>query len=590
MVKELTGLQINHVVNVDFHGFVRAVDAIGCVYVDVDRHYYHDNVGVRRPTVRRDQHPAPATSASAARTRSHYVRYRHTDTDLVRAARQQDFLRDARQQVPVSDPILGRQRSELIDIFTKYTTSDISDADTDDRACCKLFLAVARRADQRDPLPGRTRARATSTRAQPAIHRRGRPVPRHRGHAGPARLARSDRSKQAARHEAARSKEQQEATASQRRTARPRRPRCRPRDRQAARRSSSARKVGAGFPVFYPTRRAPGAAYVETDRYVHIQDPRVVRPQGHRRQDARRLPDASSAAAAGSRLLRRPGDRAGRDPPILERPDRDPNTIDGRDYDIYFDGDRVRLVAWHDAATTPTGSPTTSSRPSTNDQMLGDGALRDVDRPEAEAEAVEGQSAMSDSEPVGVVGVGWVGLVTAACFAELGHQVSPATSSTTKVEALARGEVPIHEPGLDELLDAQRRAARLHDRCDELLDNARLLFCCVDTPPTYSGDADLSRVQPVVEQLRADGEHALVMKSTVPSGTGAAIRRDLARARLRLLPGVPQGGLGGRGLPAPRPRRDRRRPRRRVGRRRRRGRSTSRSAARWSAPTSPAPR
>ena len=62
----------------------------------------------------------------------------------------------------------------------------------------------------------------------------------------------------------------------------------------------------------------------------------------------------------------------------------------------------------------------------------------------------------------------------------------------------------------------------------DVLDEARLLFCCVDTPPTYSGDADLSRVQAVVERLHGDGGHALVMKSTVPAGTGNAIRRDAA--------------------------------------------------------------
>ena len=61
---------------------------------------------------------------------------------------------------------------------------------------------------------------------------------------------------------------------------------------------------------------------------------------------------------------------------------------------------------------------------------------------------------------------------------------------------------------------------------DEVLERARLLFCCVDTPPTYSGDADLSRVQAVVSKLADDGAHALVMKSTVPAGTGATIRRE----------------------------------------------------------------
>ena len=125
---------------------------------------------------------------------------------------------------------------------------------------------------------------------------------------------------------------------------------------------------------------------------------------------------------------------------------------------------------------------------------------------------------------------------------------------------------------------------------DELLAGARLLFCCVDTPPTYSGDADLSRVRAVVEQLSGDGEHALVMKSTVPSGTGASIRRDMPGLAYVSCPEFLKEGSAVDGLPPPRPGRDRRRPRRRVGRRRGRRRSTSRSAARSSAPTSPAPR
>ncbi|MFN8113040.1 MAG: nucleotide sugar dehydrogenase [Solirubrobacterales bacterium] len=131
------------------------------------------------------------------------------------------------------------------------------------------------------------------------------------------------------------------------------------------------------------------------------------------------------------------------------------------------------------------------------------------------------------SEPVGVVGVGWVGLVTAACFASQGHEVWAMDVDEAKVAKLSAGEVTFHEPGLAELVT--EHAGRLHftTDMDELLANARLLFCCVDTPPTYSGDADLSRVRAVVDRLPDDAEHALVMKSTVPSGTGAAIRRDL---------------------------------------------------------------
>ena len=133
---------------------------------------------------------------------------------------------------------------------------------------------------------------------------------------------------------------------------------------------------------------------------------------------------------------------------------------------------------------------------------------------------------MSDArEPIGVIGVGWVGLVTAACFAELGHEVWARDILPDKVESLSRGEVPIHEPGLPELVS--KHAERIHFTTDmqEVLEHTQLLFVCVDTPPTYSGDADLSRVEAVLDELGDSGEHALVMKSTVPVGTGRSIQR-----------------------------------------------------------------
>ncbi|MGH2992875.1 MAG: UDP-glucose dehydrogenase family protein [Solirubrobacterales bacterium] len=130
-------------------------------------------------------------------------------------------------------------------------------------------------------------------------------------------------------------------------------------------------------------------------------------------------------------------------------------------------------------------------------------------------------------EPIGVVGAGWVGLVTATCFAELGHSVVAVDIDSAKIEALRRGEVPMHEPGIDELLARNGERLTFTSEIGDALEAARLLFVCVDTPPTYSGDADLSRVQAVVATLGEDGEHALVMKSTVPAGTGHAIRRDL---------------------------------------------------------------
>ncbi|HST69462.1 MAG TPA: UDP-glucose/GDP-mannose dehydrogenase family protein [Solirubrobacterales bacterium] len=130
-------------------------------------------------------------------------------------------------------------------------------------------------------------------------------------------------------------------------------------------------------------------------------------------------------------------------------------------------------------------------------------------------------------DPVGVIGVGWVGLVTAACFAELGHRVIARDIVQEKVDSLSRGEVTIHEPGLEDLLRRNAERITFTTDMDELLQGARLLFVCVDTPPTYSGDADLSRVRAVVQELSGDGSHVLIMKSTVPAGTGESIRRDM---------------------------------------------------------------
>jgi UDPglucose 6-dehydrogenase len=130
-------------------------------------------------------------------------------------------------------------------------------------------------------------------------------------------------------------------------------------------------------------------------------------------------------------------------------------------------------------------------------------------------------------EPVGVIGVGWVGLVTAACFAELGHPVIARDILQEKVDSLARGEVTIHEPDLADLVRRNAERLTFTTEMSELLGAARLLFVCVDTPPTYSGDADLSRVRAVVEELPEGSDHVLIMKSTVPAGTGEAIRRDL---------------------------------------------------------------
>jgi len=132
-------------------------------------------------------------------------------------------------------------------------------------------------------------------------------------------------------------------------------------------------------------------------------------------------------------------------------------------------------------------------------------------------------------QKIAVIGTGYVGLVTAAGFAELGNEVWCVDIDADKIERLRRGEIPIYEPGLAECV--VRNADRLHFSTElaSALEHARLLFVAVGTPPTYSGDADLSAVQAVVDAMPATDRHALVMKSTVPVGTGAAIKREFAR-------------------------------------------------------------
>jgi UDPglucose 6-dehydrogenase len=134
----------------------------------------------------------------------------------------------------------------------------------------------------------------------------------------------------------------------------------------------------------------------------------------------------------------------------------------------------------------------------------------------------------SAREPIAVIGTGYVGLVTAAGFAELGNDVYCVDVDAEKIERLRAGEVPIYEPALAELIAAHRERLHFDTQLDDALANARLLFVAVGTPSTYSGDADLSAVHAVVDALPVAGERALVMKSTVPCGTGAAIRRTLA--------------------------------------------------------------
>ena len=136
----------------------------------------------------------------------------------------------------------------------------------------------------------------------------------------------------------------------------------------------------------------------------------------------------------------------------------------------------------------------------------------------------------SERQPVAVIGTGYVGLVTAAGFAELGSEVWCVDVDANKIGRLERGEIPIYEPGLAESVARNRERLHFGTKLAPALEHARLLFVAVGTPPTYSGDADLSAVHAVVASMPQSDHHALVMKSTVPVGTGATIKRHFAES------------------------------------------------------------
>jgi UDPglucose 6-dehydrogenase len=134
---------------------------------------------------------------------------------------------------------------------------------------------------------------------------------------------------------------------------------------------------------------------------------------------------------------------------------------------------------------------------------------------------------MHDEAPIGVVGTGYVGLVSAVCFAHLGHRVVSMDVNEAKIALLQEGRTPIYEPGLEKLMEDNASRLSFTTSHDDLSD-CRILFIAVDTPPSPSGDADLTSVQRVVSEIAArGGERLVVMKSTVPVGTGRRVLADL---------------------------------------------------------------
>jgi polyisoprenyl-teichoic acid--peptidoglycan teichoic acid transferase len=366
VVKELTGLKINHVINIDFLGFVRAVDAIGCVYTDIDRRYFHSNAGLPPEEQYSEINIQPGYQKLCGKKALEYVRYRHTDTDIVRSARQQNFLSQARHQVSPTD--LLTDNHNLIDILTEYTTSDITDGPTLITLLDLLFELRGAEVNQvHFPAElGPSYVYSNETEIHHAVKE-------FLGEAGyeAHKFPEEKKTKKAEKKAKKGSGKKQHK----------KKPVAKPRpaggdelvpaaEAGEAEAEIVARKVGGAFPVFYPTRLPSGASFQESDPFEHIVDPRVyhLRDKEKNRHPAYRMV-AVYQPEYELNYFGVQGIQGWEDPPILDDP-TETTTVNGREYLIYTDSGKIKLVAWHRGESTYWIS-NSLQQSLTNAQMMG---------------------------------------------------------------------------------------------------------------------------------------------------------------------------------------------------------------------------
>jgi polyisoprenyl-teichoic acid--peptidoglycan teichoic acid transferase len=308
-IKALTHIHINHVINIDFHGFSKVVNALGCIYVDVDRRYYNQSNSYSKIDV-----PAGYQRLCGQDALS-YVRYRHTDTDIVRAARQQDFLRQIKQQVTAFGLI--EKRDQLLHIFSHYTESDLRSSSSILRL---LRLAIASAGQPVREVHFAAKLGPSYVYARPSVVKRT------------VRQFLAAQQSSGARGTAARTSHGKRRHRSHSKA-------------QLLDVKSLGKQEALGainqhvrvFPVYYPTRLTLTSSFADQPRVYNI----VTR-------DGTRYPAYRMVFSAGfvGQYYGLQG-TTWKDPPILDSA-HETHTIHGRKFDYYWDGTRLRLVAWHE--------------------------------------------------------------------------------------------------------------------------------------------------------------------------------------------------------------------------------------------------
>jgi LCP family protein required for cell wall assembly len=313
-VKEVTGLSVNHVINVNFGGFKDAVNELGCAYVDIDRRYYNDNTGPEPDyaTIDVKQGYQRLCGPDAL----DYVRYRHEDTDIVRAARQQEFLRQMKQQIGVGK--LFAKRADLIKIFGRNTESDIRGRKHVLRLL-KLAIASAQHPFREIHFKGSIGV-SYVTASSDVMKDLTADFLGLKATSGP-----RGKLKPSGGHERDLNKEPAGFGLE---------------NAEAAGKDQALQLVAQGqrFPAFYPRLRTQRALYAGAPRFYRI-------PVGKRRAP-RWFPAYRMVIKRG--LI---GEYYGvqgttwKDAPIL-RDASEKREIGGRTFELHFDGDRLRMVAW----------------------------------------------------------------------------------------------------------------------------------------------------------------------------------------------------------------------------------------------------